>query len=352
MMMLSGASVLFALLAVLAQGFEHAQVVPNVLEEADISRLHNQVGSVPGQEANLRNGEVTLLPFDVSRILATRGEFVPITEPTNLKVTIIGGSAKPHVNDKIGATDFQIEEEEIIVFLNDNDKAYFKIGQEKIPVTAGTMVSYKGNSIHHSTIVNSGEVRLLGPFSSRNLQDVEMSPCHDSPCLNGGTCIQPHPDPRGYHCICAPGYIGDNCETIACTSSSCKNGGTCVPSYQSHGFTCECMPGFVGIFCDVNVACNSSPCKNGGTCTLSTVPQGFTCTCTPGYMGEECADDRNECEEGTDNCNANAICINTEGSFECACSPGFTGDGINCRKESESKSSDSESESESDSDSD
>ena len=32
----------------------------------------------------------------------------------------------------------------------------------------------------------------------------------------------------------------------------------------------------------------------------------------------------------TDDCDDDAMCTNTEGSFECTCSPGFTGDGLNC----------------------
>jgi uncharacterized repeat protein (TIGR01451 family) len=37
-----------------------------------------------------------------------------------------------------------------------------------------------------------------------------------------------------------------------------------------------------------------------------------------------------ECAEGTDNCDANASCTNTPGSFTCECNPGFTGDGVTC----------------------
>ena len=40
--------------------------------------------------------------------------------------------------------------------------------------------------------------------------------------------------------------------------------------------------------------------------------------------------DINECAEGRNNCNENATCMNTFGSFECTCKVGFTGDGVNC----------------------
>jgi len=38
----------------------------------------------------------------------------------------------------------------------------------------------------------------------------------------------------------------------------------------------------------------------------------------------------NECANGTDNCNINAVCIDTDSSFICRCNSGYTGDGINC----------------------
>ena len=40
--------------------------------------------------------------------------------------------------------------------------------------------------------------------------------------------------------------------------------------------------------------------------------------------------DDDECVSGTDNCDSNANCTNTEGSFTCQCSSGFNGDGETC----------------------
>ena len=40
--------------------------------------------------------------------------------------------------------------------------------------------------------------------------------------------------------------------------------------------------------------------------------------------------DINECETGKHNCDANATCKNTEGSFVCTCKPGYSGNGVNC----------------------
>ena len=40
--------------------------------------------------------------------------------------------------------------------------------------------------------------------------------------------------------------------------------------------------------------------------------------------------DINECTAKVHNCDANAFCNNTEGSYNCACSPGYTGNGTSC----------------------
>ena len=53
--------------------------------------------------------------------------------------------------------------------------------------------------------------------------------------------------------------------------------------------------------------------------------------CLPGYEGDgiTCTN-IDECAEGLDTCAENAICEDTEGSFECTCLPGYVGDGIVC----------------------
>ncbi len=44
--------------------------------------------------------------------------------------------------------------------------------------------------------------------------------------------------------------------------------------------------------------------------------------------------DDDECALGTDNCNTNAACTNTVGSFTCACNEGYSGDGVTCAGQS------------------
>ena len=37
-----------------------------------------------------------------------------------------------------------------------------------------------------------------------------------------------------------------------------------------------------------------------------------------------------ECENKIDNCNVDANCVNTKGSFYCTCRTGYSGDGVSC----------------------
>ena len=46
--------------------------------------------------------------------------------------------------------------------------------------------------------------------------------------------------------------------------------------------------------------------------------------------------DIDECDEGTDNCHANATCTNNAGGFTCACDPYFDGDGYSCERKNAS----------------
>ena len=43
--------------------------------------------------------------------------------------------------------------------------------------------------------------------------------------------------------------------------------------------------------------------------------------------------DTNECETSSVNCDSNASCMNTAGSYECTCEGGYSGDGLSCTGE-------------------
>jgi hypothetical protein len=60
------------------------------------------------------------------------------------------------------------------VMLNDNPDAYFNHGETSVPISKGTIIKFPG-TIPHNTIVNSGSVKLLGPFDVDTFQGVGLA---------------------------------------------------------------------------------------------------------------------------------------------------------------------------------
>jgi len=134
---------------------------------------------------------------------------------------------------------------------------------------------------------------------------------------------------------------------------NCASNATCTSTET--GFNCTCDAGFAGngtVCNDINeCARNQSNCDALlGRCTNTF--GSFTCACDPSILGKDPiayidangdgtkCQDRNECIEGRNvtggnNCDPNAACTNTDGSFTCACNlwdytsanyDGFAGD--------------------------
>ena len=80
---------------------------------------------------------------------------------------------------------------------------------------------------------------------------------------------------------------------------------------------CSCDAGFV-LNAD-NAACD------GGCVFVCVLFSGMLMVNLYVVDVDECADDSE-----LNNCDTNATCTNTDGSFECACDDGFTGDGSSC----------------------
>jgi hypothetical protein len=139
-----------------------------------------------------------------------------------------------------------------------------------------------------------------------------------------------------------PGACAGQPDFLNCVAdeSRCR---TCLTLNQVDDLDRECElydNGLADASC-IDPAANECAGENGGnncnenaTC-IDTV-DGFDCVCDSGYEGNgvNCTE-IDECSEGTDNCDANAACINVPGSFDCVCNNGFAGDGVTCVDENE-----------------
>uniref|UniRef100_A0A674JDV3 Delta like canonical Notch ligand 4 n=1 Tax=Terrapene triunguis TaxID=2587831 RepID=A0A674JDV3_9SAUR len=148
--------------------------------------------------------------------------------------------------------------------------------------------------------------------------------CVDSPCFNGGTCLEKDQG-ASYTCRCPLGFTGSNCEKKVdrCTSNPCANGGHCFDLGQLR--VCRCRAGFSGQKCEINInECARNPCSNGGSC--HDLINDYTCTCLPGYTGRNCdIKTRDECASGP--CQNGATCYDGlyNANFLCNCPYGFMG---------------------------
>ena len=149
--------------------------------------------------------------------------------------------------------------------------------------------------------------------------------CHiNAECSNTG---------GSFKCTCRQGFFGDGskCFIGTCSATICRENQTCV---TPTGIDCECIEGFIlndNLDCVEHDECTTDAhnCNENAEC-INTVGT-FECDCHLGYDqdGSSCYD-VNECAPGLHNCHTYANCTNTEGSFVCSCTNGFAGNGTEC----------------------
>ena len=90
-----------------------------------------------------------------------------------LPLTTVTGTTDEHV-DRLGAgAGPTVPTDDIVafVFLNTNPDAHFELDGECVPAVKNNLVAFNGGQSHR-TVVNGGEVRLLGPFHAKSLEAV------------------------------------------------------------------------------------------------------------------------------------------------------------------------------------
>jgi len=135
-------------------------------------------------------------------------------------------------------------------------------------------------------------------------------------CLAACDGLQPGAK-RGY--VDSGGPRADTCATITChRDAQCVEGDD-----NDAGPSCTCNSGFSGdgLQCDDIDECAQDTDNCDGNATCANSPGSFTCTCNaPAWQGNgvTCSD-ADECADDTDDCSASANCINNVGSFTCEC---------------------------------
>ncbi|CAL1543656.1 unnamed protein product [Lymnaea stagnalis] len=153
------------------------------------------------------------------------------------------------------------------------------------------------------------------------------------PCATNKDCPQYATCSAEYKCVCNKGFQGDgfNCTDIneCLNTSQCDPHATCTNSPGTFACLCDVKNGYYGdgLTCTFKCASNNDCDAPRATCN-----DANQCVCVKGYEGDgrKCTD-VNEClPGGGNNCNANANCNNTVGSFKCECKNGYTGNGVTC----------------------
>lgn len=155
----------------------------------------------------------------------------------------------------------------------------------------------------------------------------DSSPCDGNPCRYGGTCSGS--DNNTYSCECPTGFGGQDCqeEVNECEESPCVNGGQCIDGFGSYLCTCPegyggrmcqvpCPRGFLGERCEIDLSyCSSDTCINGGSCVEER--DGYSCVCPPQYAGSQCTE-TNDCS--INSCLYDGECTDSDTTgFVCQC---------------------------------
>lgn len=165
--------------------------------------------------------------------------------------------------------------------------------------------------------------------------EAQAGGCDDDNEAAGDGCSATCRVEAGYACSGSPSNCAKTCGNgsldpgESCDDGNTNTGDGCASCAVEPGFTCSgpttCS--------DINECASASTndCDANATCTNT--KGSYTCACKSGYSGNGfTCQNINECTSSTnpDNCDENASCTDSQGSFSCACNPGYTGNGVTC----------------------
>jgi cysteine-rich repeat protein len=158
--------------------------------------------------------------------------------------------------------------------------------------------------------------------------------CDDGNSVANDGCTNCKVD-TSYVCSGAPSTCAKTCGdgkiegSEQCDDGNATPGDGCFACAVETGYTCSNLTS-PSTCMDINeCTAGTADCDANATC-MNTIGS-FTCKCNSGYQGTgtSCTD-IDECSTGAAHCDTNATCTNTPGSFMCACKGGFTGSGTSC----------------------
>ena len=155
-------------------------------------------------------------------------------------------------------------------------------------------------------------------------------------CVQVAMCV--------YMCICESVTMSfyTHSDIDECSMDVCHVNATC--SNTAGSYECTCLSGFSGDGLTCTGSCSNNKVYHSVCKYLLAFPlhssQTLHCIDLMGYCStsrKACnpyltlpSADINECEVGTDSCDENAECNNTDGSYTCSCNTGYSGDGQSC----------------------
>jgi len=208
---------------------------------------------------------------------------------------------------------------------NDGSDAYTTIDEKALA---------QSNSFECDCTVTLPQTRFAGDYCELDVDECE-SGMHNCDKDDRSECTN---NEGSFACNCRQYWEGDgyspdtNTTDWACTEAS---GCAFFEGYEGCQDVDDCVIRTqLGVDSDSNGVEDftiTSPCQNGGTCTNDGLGTGlYKCYCVVGWRGHDCEIDINECEELEEaalQCDVNAYCHNTPGSWTCLCNNGWTGDG-------------------------
>ena len=183
-------------------------------------------------------------------------------------------------------------------------------------------------NVHCENTMGSYICGCLHGYQTLETGCVDIDECANQEiCPENSICLN---SAGNYTCQCHPGFGGHLCEDEdeCALIGSCDTNANCSNTFGS--YSCSCNIGFHGDGKTCKTGhCDDRTCIFNAKCVSRTTNE---CECIEGYSNNtDFCEDKDECLLGHD-CDQNAFCVNSEGSYSCICKTGYAGDGKRCRE--------------------